>query len=208
MAWSPDNEMIAVGSSDYTVRLWNVKRQQNFLVLRGHDNWVRSVAFSRDGSQLCSIGRDGKVRVWNVRTSILAATLNNHDLSSSPLRGATWSPDGKMLATVSFESVVLWDVSARKVLARRRLQWQQGQTREAQVGLGFSPDGRLLAVPCGEMVRVYDVASRAVAADLKGHAGRVRWVEFSADGTRLASASEDGTVLVWGLDSDETGPAR
>ena len=106
-----------------------------------------------------------------------------------------------MLATLSTMGTVrLWQMPEGRLLAE--MQPATVATDEAMAGpagLGFSPDGRLLAVPCGELVRVFDVASRTVAAELVGHAGAVRWAEFSADGALLASASEDGTARVWGL---------
>ena len=68
LAWSPDNNLLAAGSRDHTVRLWNVQRQELVSILRGHSNWVQTVAFRPDGSQLCSTGGDGKVRVWSMAT--------------------------------------------------------------------------------------------------------------------------------------------
>ncbi len=75
--------------------------QQIVSVLRGHGSWVQAVAFRRDGSQLCSASGDGKVRVWNVRTGTLAATLQEKKGRLSCV-GRGMESRRHELATVSF----------------------------------------------------------------------------------------------------------
>lgn len=64
--------------------------------------------------------------------------------------------------------------------------------------LAFSPDGRSLLVSRGDpLIALYDAASGALQTTLRGHAGAVRALTFSADGRRMISASADGTARVW-----------
>jgi WD40 repeat protein len=71
--------------------------------------------------------------------------------------------------------------------------------------VGFSPGGKWRVTGNGDLtdhaqpgeVTVWDVAGRKKHAGLKGHAGQVRALAFLPGGTKLVSASADGTVILW-----------
>ena len=64
VCFSPDGRMVASGSEDETVRLWDVETGACVKTLRGHDGWVQSVCFNPDGRQLASGSDDNTVRFW------------------------------------------------------------------------------------------------------------------------------------------------
>ena len=65
MAFSPDGEHLASGSSDDTVRIWRMATGEEIARLSEHTNDVASVAFSADGEQLASASFDRTIRLWN-----------------------------------------------------------------------------------------------------------------------------------------------
>jgi WD40 repeat protein len=134
-----------------------------------------------------------------------------------------FSPDGRLLATsesllpkvtvgrlppTGRHTIRLWEVATGRVV-RTCTALKDGASNVA-FGLAFSPDGRTLAsahgqrpdyrfldIPRGDLVLLWDVATGLEVGQLGGHTGHVTAVAFAPDGRRLASASADGTVLVW-----------
>jgi len=73
IAFSPEGSVLASGSGDRTVRLWELGQPQPaFIILRGHEAGVTALAFHPDGNTLASGGEDRTVRLWAAKTSVLA----------------------------------------------------------------------------------------------------------------------------------------
>ena len=106
VAFSPAGDLLATGSSDTTIRLWDLDKQRAVAALTGHTSKVHCVAFSPDGRTLASGGNDGTLRLWNLLLNKQVAVFQGH-------RSAIWkvafSPDGQTLASTSLDATIrLW----------------------------------------------------------------------------------------------------
>jgi WD40 repeat protein len=68
VAFNPDGEILASGSEDGIVRLWDVAAQEILMTLEGHQDAVRGVAISPDGSLVASASADGTIQLWDAST--------------------------------------------------------------------------------------------------------------------------------------------
>ncbi|KJU86571.1 repeat-containing protein [Candidatus Magnetobacterium bavaricum] len=109
------------------------------------------------------------------------------------VRSVSYSPDGKFIASGSFDNTVkIWDTSMGVLL--RTLSGHDNWVKS----VSYSPDGRFIASGSFDnTVKIWDASTGTLIRTLSGHDNGVESVSYSIDGRFIASGSGDKTVKIW-----------
>lgn len=205
VAYSPNGTMIASGSRDGSVWLWDVVTKKQKAILN-HTNWfnflfpwlspsVNAVAYSPDAKTIAAVSVDYTLQLWDTQTTKLKAILAGH---TGPVNSVVYSPDGKTIATAGGQTdntVRLWDAVT-------------GETRAVLTGythirsVAYSPDGKTIATggdSRSNALHLWDVPTRKLKTTYTEHTdGTLSSIVYSPDGQTIAAVSlRDNTVRLW-----------
>ena len=198
VAFSPNGQLLASGSWDDTIKLWQVHNRgaQLLKTLTGHKNPVLSVAFSPNGQLLASGSLDKTIKLWQVQDggAQLLKTLTGH---KADVNSVAFSPNGQLLASGSYDDTIkLWQVQDG---GAQLLKTLTGHKRWVN-SVAFSPNGQLLASgSADDTLKLWQVqdGGAQLLKTLTGHEYSVFSVAFSPNGQLLASGSADKTLKLW-----------
>lgn len=195
VAFDATGEILASGSHDQTVRLWDIQTQRCLQVLEGHKDGVRALAFDPDAQRLASGGSDQTIRLWDVQTGICLNVLQGHTGGVFTL---AFTADDQQLISGSFDQTIrVWDPQTGKSV--KVLRGHTGGIWSVAV----SPDGQRLASGSGDQtIRLWNLQTGSCLNVLHEHTSWVTSVSFSPDGQFLISGSDDRTLKVWDITTE------
>lgn len=192
IAWSPDGKYLVTPSFDKTARVWETESGRLVQRLSGHVSEVSSATWSPDGKMIATASRDISVRLWDAATGELVRI--DRAGHKQLIRHIAWSPDGEWLATASDDYSVLFretrDWKRWSLTANDPITYLAWSPTMPQVAVATDNGGLFVALPQG-----------GVRVKLIGHRYHVLSAAWLPDGERLVSASTDGTIRVWDVQS-------
>lgn len=199
VAFSPDGKLLAAGSYGH-VALWDLATARCVRVLTNVLGAVNDLKFSPDGKLLAVAGGQpsakGDLRLYQTSDWKLLGVLRGHD---DVAFSVAFSPDGKRLASASFDqSVRLWDVSMRAALRSFK------HHSDFVYAVAFSPDGkRLASVSKDRTVQIIDAETGKTLFTGSGLEQDVMAVAFHPDGKSVVSSGFETALSWWNAQTGE-----
>lgn len=208
VAFSPVDPILATGSSDGSVRIWDIETGETLHVLSRHHYGVIALAFSPSGKIIASGGYDNKINLWNVSSGEHIKTFSIYPMGVTDLK---WLADEESLVVAGGEYMGVETDYGQPEKYLQILNTSNSQIlkqflghQEAVVSISISDDGvYLLSGSKDNSVRLWDIESGTQINVFQGHTDIVTSVIFSIDQSSIMSASLDGTVKLWDYQSGE-----
>jgi len=188
--FSPNGNLLAFGSEDGTVTLWDLVSGEKLDTLKGYQKKVTSLDFSSDGKVLVSGSADETIQFWDVASKHHSGTLSNHQ---GNVTSVDFQPNGNQLASGSTDNTIkLWDVENKNVNATLK-----GHNQKV-TSLEFHPNGNKLASGSADTtIKLWHIKNEQIKVTLKQHQEPVTSLDFHSNGKLLASSSSNGTINLW-----------
>jgi WD40 repeat protein len=192
LAWGADGRHLATTCRDYRVRWWDVARGTVVGVM-DEDQMVdpMCLALCPDDAGVVVVNLDDEIELWQLPDLRERRVIGTVDDGASAV-GLALSPDGTVLALITFEGMlVLFDVATGEINDRI-------ECGEHPATVAFGPTGSIVAVGgMDDLLAVFDLAAGEVLT-IEHEAGSISQVTFSPDGRSLAAATING-LEVWDL---------
>ena len=192
--YSPTGKLIAVACSDGQVRVWNAVSEFLVAELAGDPGPIFQVSFSPDGGKLAVISGHGVPRIYRLSDKQLLWSLAEYPVLQ--VTSLTFSPDS--------QSVALGHVN-RTIDLRRADDGQPISTwlvEQQPSALTFCGEGRRLAWASQQgTIGILGLEDQASRSSWTGHEERIYCLSFHGNDKLLSSASSDGTICLWRVDT-------
>ncbi len=206
IAYNPDGQFLASGDDAGIVHVWDMTQGTIANTLINGNQTIWDVGYSPDGRYLVTCSKDYYVRVWDTAKATQIKALREH---TGEVNTVAFSPDGHFMVTGADDKIaILWNIETWEVM---RVLAPEGGSIYA---VAYSPDGHWIATGhTDNNIRLWNAArilaqkEKALFSEpdvtLSAHDNHIYDLAFHPDGDILASASWDGFVYFWDVESGE-----
>ncbi len=206
--WKKDKHTIATSSSDTTIRIWNIDKENCINVLAGHKEcvlYIRQLIWSKNESTLVSCGGDKTIKLWNIDKAECLRTIEAHESYVNRVLHMRWEYNESTIVSTSVDATIkVWDClegtleyvlngHIGSISSVIQIDWECNNTTIATGGMD-------------KTIRIWDLHSKACLGVLEGHEdviNEIIYFKWELDDSTIASVSDDCTLRLWNIDTLE-----
>jgi WD40 repeat protein len=191
ICFSPSNELIAAGSWDDKVHLWDVKSGKKINEFIGHKDAVISISFSLNNKFIYSSSQDHTIRIWNIKSGRDVKVLYGKTFA---FNSVCFSPENNLIITGCSDGMVrIWQMS-------NLVEINEFNGKIDKV-CSISPDGRLMLSVKNEnnVIFIWDLVTGKVIKEFTGQSGSFSSICFSSDARTFISSNYRPIFLLWDI---------
>lgn len=202
LAFSPKGNILASGSYDEAVFLWDVRAGRLMRSLPAHSDPVSGIDFCRDGTLVASCSTDGLIRIWDTSTGQCLRTLVHED--NPAVTSVCFSPNGRFVLAFYLDSCIrMWDFVSMPSTVKKTYQGHANDGFSVGGGFGTLEDDEsgqtssfIASASEDGAVVLWDAKTKEVVQRIDGaHDGVCFWVDVHGDS--MVSCGQDGRIVVY-----------
>jgi WD40 repeat protein len=192
LAVHPGGKLVATGSEDRTIMLWDPFTGEVSSVLEGHTKPVKYLCFSADGRYLLSAAGT-EIRVWDLETG----DSRSYPKHVTHVYNLDFNKDASRFLSTCLKNVFYeWDREKGEVIRTF------DQHSKSCLVAAYSPDNTKIASGSLDLtIKICNAATGEVIHEIPAHGENILSIDFSPDGKLLASASIDKMVKLWNVET-------
>jgi len=198
---SPDQQLVALGGSGKTVKVYGTADKKLRFKLTKHTDWITAIAFSPDGKVLASADRAGGIYLWDSASGGILLSLAEHKAS---VRALAWRSDGRLLASGGEDGQLIWwdakdgwpTITNSNAHPPTRPEGMYGKLPNGVLAVAFGPQGELLSAGRDKQVRLWAPDGRALKAFSTDNVLPLQ-TSIASDGKGLFAGDAAGVVHYW-----------
>ena len=139
VAWSHDGLFVAVSLASGPIEIFN-REDGSQKTLEGHKFGTMEISWSPDDSKIASVGQDGHLKIWNVKTQKILKTLEG---GVQWVEHVSWSPNGDFIASSAGKILKIWSSEGNLIQEYKdhpstitAIQWNSSGTEIATASYG------------------------------------------------------------------------
>ncbi len=174
------------GSSDKTIKIWDLETGICTQTLQGHRGWVRCLAIAH--GKLISGSADKTIKIWDLETGACIQTFQAH-------QGAVYSlatAQGKLISGSPEDTIKIWDLETGA--CTHTLRGHQDGVYCLAIA-----QGKLISGSADKTIKIWDLETGSCTQTLKGHQGTVLCLATAH--RKLISGSSDDSIKIWDLET-------